>query len=234
MGEPHASLGQANRQAWQWAESEREFKRAIELSPNYATAYQWYAIFLRDLGRYDEAALMIKRAKELDPLSSVINSNISGIYLIQKDYDASIENSLKLIELDPNWAPAYQYLGLSYLKQGRLPEAIANLEKAVEIGKRDSNYLSGLGYVYAATGKRTEAIAIVKELEERYARKESREKNIATVYAGLGEKDKTFEWLEKGFSDKADLAGITYEIPFESLRDDLRYKNLLKRMGLPE
>ena len=234
LGEPHASLGQANRQAWQWAESEREFKRAIELNPNYATAYQWYAILLRDLGRYDEAVLMIKRAKELDPLSSVINSNLSTIYLIQKNYDASIENSLKLIELDSNWAPAYQFLGLSYLKQGREREAIANLEKAVEISKRDSNYLSGLGYVYAVTGKRAEAIAIVKELEERYARKESREKNVATVYAGLGEKDKTFEWLEKSFPVKADLAGITYELPYESLRDDPRYKDMVKRMGLPE
>ncbi len=181
LGEPHASLGLFYTQTWQWADSEREFKRAIELNPNYATAFQWYARLLVNLGRIDEAALMMERAKELDPLSSVIGSNLSLIYQTRNDLQTSIENSLKLIELDPNFPPAYGQLGLSYLKLGRGPEAIANFEKAVEISRRDSNYLSFLGYGYAVTGKRTEAIAILKELEEKYARKESKEKSIATI-----------------------------------------------------
>jgi TolB-like protein/Tfp pilus assembly protein PilF len=234
LGEPHASQGLVYSQSWQWADAEREYKRAIELNPNYATAYHWYSIFLRSHGRFDEAALMIKRAQEIDPLSSIININVSLTYQIQNDHEASIKNTLKTIELDPTFSPAYEALGLSYLKQGRNAEAIASLEKAVELSKRENNNFSVLGYVYAATGKRTESIAIVKELDKRYARNESPARNIAQVYAGLGEKDKAFEWLEKGFSDKGNLSWISFEIPFESLRDDPRYKDLMKRMNLPE
>jgi serine/threonine protein kinase/Flp pilus assembly protein TadD len=232
LAEPHASLGYVNRLSWQWTESEREFKRAVELNPNYATAYHWYSILLKDLGRFDEAALMIKRAKELDPLSSVIGNNLSAMYQIQNDHNASIENSLKIVELDPNFSLAYRVLGQAYLKQGRNAEAIANFEKAVELSNRGSNILRDLGYGYAVTGKRAEANAIVKELEEKYARKESNGMYVAGVYAGLGEKDKAFEWLEKDFQAKGDLADIRWEIPYESLRDDPRFKDLLKRMGL--
>ena len=234
LAEPHASLGYVNRQSWQWTDSEREFKRAIELNPNYATTYQWYSDLLKALGHFDEAALIIKRAHEIDPLSSIISINISEMYQIQKDHNASIENSLKIIELDPNFSLAYDYLGLSYLKQGRNAEAIANFEHAVELSKRESNILTDLGYVYAVTGRRAEAIAIVKELEQMYARKESLGRYVAAVYAGLGEKDKAFEWLEKDFQTREDSAPIRWEIPYESLRDDPRFRDLLKRMGLPE
>ena len=176
---------------------------------------------------------MLRRAKELDPLSSVINSNLSTVYLIQKDYNASIENALKLIELDPTFSYSYVILGLSYLKKGRTTEAIATLEKAVELSNRDVG-LSELGYGYGLTGNRAEANAIVRELEEMYARKESNGFYVAGVYAGLGDKDKAFEWLEKDFQSKEELAPIRWQIPYESLRDDPRYKDLLKRMGLPE
>ncbi|HEX3100249.1 MAG TPA: tetratricopeptide repeat protein, partial [Pyrinomonadaceae bacterium] len=234
LGEPHVSLGKVFEQLWQWTESEREYKRAIELNPNYATAYHWYSILLKNLGRFDEAASMIRRAHEIDPLSSVIGVNVSIIYQLQNNHDASIENSLKIIELDPNFLGAYDILGLSYLKQGRNDEAVASLEKAVEMSKRSSDVLSDLGYGYGVTGKRAEAIAIAKELEGKYARKESSGRYVAGVYAGLGDKDKAFEWLEKALQTREDLAFIRWYMPYESLRDDSRYKDLLKRMGLPE
>jgi serine/threonine protein kinase/Tfp pilus assembly protein PilF len=234
LAEPHASLGQVNKLSWQWAESEREFKRAIELNPNYATAYHWYSLLLRGLGRIDEGALMIRRAHDIDPLSSVIGVNISQMYQFQNNHNASIENMLKVIEIDPNYSDAYSILGLSYLKQGHYAEAIANMEKAVELSNRASFTLVNLGYGYGVTGKRAEAIAIVKELEEKYARKESSGRYVASVYAGLGEKDKAFEWLEKDYQTKGDLTWIRWEVPYETLRDDPRYKDLLKRMNLPE
>ncbi len=234
LAEPHASLGSINEYLWKWTEAEREFKRAIELNPNYATAYHWYGNFLRDIGRFDEAALMIRRAHEIDPLSSVISQNVSVIYQLQNDHNASIENSLKLIELDPSFSMAYQSLGVSYLKQGRNAEAISALEKSVDLSDRAGVKLADLGYAYGVTGKRTEAIAIVKELEEKYAKKEANPQNIVAVYAGLGDKDKAFEWLEKSFQTKGDLTYIRWAIPYESLRDDPRFKDLLKRMGLPE
>jgi eukaryotic-like serine/threonine-protein kinase len=234
LAEPHASLGTVNRQSWQWADSEREFKRAIELNPNYATAYHWYFILLLDLGRYGEAELMIRRGHDIDPLSSIIGMNNSAIYQIQNNHKASIENAREIIALDPNFPPAYQYLGLSVLKEGRQAEAIANFEKAVELSNRAGDALLFLGYGYAVTGRRNEALTIVKELEEKYAKKESSALSIAAVYAGLGDKDKAFEWLEKEFQAKGDLGNIRWDIPYESLRDDPRYKDLLKWMGLPE
>ncbi len=234
LAEPHASLGNVAKISWQWEEAEREFKRAIQLNPNYATSYHWYAELLKEFGRFDEAALMIKRAKELDPLSGIIGINISEMYQIQNDHQASIENSLKLIELDPNFPLAYDYLGLSYLKLGRNAEAIANIEKAVELSKRDGNILPDLGYAYAVTGKRSDAIAIAKELEGNYARKESNGLNVAEVYLGLGDKDKAFEWLEKEVQKRENVADIRFYSAFESLRDDPRFKDLLKKMNLPE
>jgi TolB-like protein/Tfp pilus assembly protein PilF len=234
LGEPHSSLGYVNELSWQWAEAEREYKRAIELNPNYATAYHWYSNFLKNLGRYDEAALMIKRAHEIDPLSSAISINVSRMYQWQNDHNASIENSLRVIELDPNHSGAYQYLGVSYLKQGRNAEAIASFEKAVELSDRSGETLMYLGYGYGVTGKRTEAIAVVKESEQKYARKETNARYVAGVYAGLGEKDKAFEWLEKDFQSKGEVSNIRWGLPYEPLRDDPRFKDLLKRMNLPE
>jgi len=235
LAEPHATLGQVNNQSWQYAEAEREYKRAIQLNPNYPTAYHWYSILLRDLGRNDEASKMINRAHELDPLSSVISVNISRVYQLQNNHTASIENSLKLIELDPNFAPAYQYLGLSYLKQGRSAEAITALKKAVELSGESSITLGDLGYVYAATGKRTEALTLIKRLEDKYARKQAIGEYIAPVYAGLGDKDKAFEWLERDFQARdGKLPEIRWQLQFDSLRDDPRYKDLLKRLNLTQ
>src|SRR5207248_2204238 len=109
-----------------------EYKRAIELNPNYPTAHHWYSILLKSVGRWDEAFTEIKRAQELDPLSNVINVNVSMTYFLKNDLNSAIEHSRKMIELDPNYADTYEYLGLAYLKQGRNSEAIATLEKAAE------------------------------------------------------------------------------------------------------
>ena len=236
LAEPHATLGSINESLWQWTEAEKEFKTAIELNPNYPTTYHWYSIFLKNFGRNDEAAAMIKRANELDPLSSVISVNVSREYLeLQHNYEASVQNTLKIIEIDPNFAPAYEYLGLAYLKLGRNAEAVAALEKAAELTNRAGVVLSDLGNVYAATGKRAEAIAVIKELEEKFARKEANGQFVAAVYAGLGDKDKAFEWLEKDFQIRnGKLGEIRWTFSLQSLRDDPRFKDLLRRMGLPE
>jgi tetratricopeptide (TPR) repeat protein len=235
LAEAHATLGIVNEYSWQWGEAEKEFKRAIELNPNYPTAYHWYSILLKNVGRNDEAAAMIKRAQELDPLSSIIGVNVSRMYGLQNNHDASIENSLKVIELDPNFAPAYEYLALSYLKRGRNAEAIAAAEKAVDLNNRAGITLGDLGNVYAVVGKRAEAIDKIKELEEKYTRKEAIGQYIAAVYVGLGDKDKAFEWLEKDFQARnGKLGEIRWQIQFEPLRDDPRFKDLIKRIGLPQ
>ena len=234
LAEPHTTLAFVYENSWQWAEAEKEFKRAIELNPNYPTTYHWYSIFLKGQGRYDDAAVAVKKAQELDPLSSPIAVNVSRLYHLQNDAQASVNNSLKLIELDPNFGSAYEYLGLAYLTLGRNAEAVAASEKAVELNDRAGITLGDLGFVYASTGKRADAEKVIKELEEKYAAKRAIGQYIAAVYAGLGDKDKAFEWLEKDFQDKnGKVLEIRWEMQFASLKDDPRALSLLKRMGLP-
>lgn len=235
LAEPHATLGTVNRQLWEWAEAEREFKRAIELNPNYATAYHWYSIMLLGLGRKDEALAMIQRAHELDPMSSIITATVTWMQLSRGNYQESIDNALRLIELDSNFGVAHDNLGLAYLKTGRHAEALAAFEKAAQLTNRWSAVLGNLGYAYAVTGKRTEALAVMKDLEEKFARNEANGISVATVCAGLGDRDKVFEWLEKDFQKgEGSLAEITASVPLEFLRDDPRFKDLLRRMNLPE
>ena len=235
LAEPHATLGTVNRQLWQWAEAEREYKRAIELNPNYATAYHWYAIMLLNVGRKDEALAMIQRAHELDPMSSIISATVTWVQLSLNNYQEGIENAIRLIELDPNFGIAYDNLGLAYMKAGRTAEAIASFEKASQLTNRWGFVLGNLGYAYAATGKQTEALAIISELEEKYTRNETNGYSVATVYAGLGDKVKVFEWLEKDYQKRdGSLADITVSVPLEPLHDDPRFKYLLRRMNLPE
>ncbi|MCC7306552.1 MAG: hypothetical protein IT173_03230 [Acidobacteria bacterium] len=235
LAEPHATLGLINKFAWKWKESEAEFKRAIDLNPNYATSYHWYSILLRSLGRFEETAAVIKQAEKLDPLSSIIGVNVSDAYQMLNDHDSSVRTMLKIIELDPTFSAAHENLGASYLKLGRNEEGIAHLERAVELSKRSAVRLRGLGYGYAVTGKRELAIAIAGELEEKFAKNESNGQYIASVYAGLGDRGKAFEWLEKDLENRhGSLPDIIWRIHFETLRDDPRYKSLLKRMNLPE
>jgi TolB-like protein/Tfp pilus assembly protein PilF len=234
-GETHATLAMIHNQLWEWTEAEKEFKRAIELSPNYATAYHWYSILLKNMGRFEEAGRVIRHAAELDPLSGAIGNNVAMIYQVENNDEASIKTSLRVIELYPNYGRAYEYLGLSYLRMGRKDDAVATMEKAVELSKRQNVILSELGYVYARAGKRKEAMSLAEELQGKYARNEAAGHEVAAIYSGLGEKDKAFEWLEKDFENRdSRLPSFRWEMQFEPLRDDPRFKDLVRRIGLPE
>ena len=234
LAEPHATLGILHMQSFQWAEAEKESKRAVDLNPNYPTGLQWYGSILIDFGKYDEALVIIKRAAELDPLSGSISNALTGIYQAQHDYDAAIANSLKFIDLDPAFPASYRDLALSYSKSGRCEEAVPQAEKAAALGNRASWLLGDLGYVYGACNKRTEALATAKELETRYGRKETASRYVAAVYAGLGENDKALEWLEKDLQTKnGRLAEIRWTVPFDSLHGDPRFQDIFRRMGLP-
>jgi eukaryotic-like serine/threonine-protein kinase len=233
LGEAHASLAWSYGPGlWQWEKSEREFKRAIELSPNYPTAHQWYGLLLRDLGRFDEAKLEIKRAQELDPVSLIIGQVAAQNYLFEGDTSRALEEANRLVELDPNYPRGLEVLGWIYLKQGRNSEAVATLQKAVAAGG-DRRILGSLGYMLAISGRKTEALTLLKEVQAKYERHEALAKDVAGIYAGLREKDQVFVWLEKDFQARAGpLSRIGWELPFESVRSDPRFTDLLRRMGL--
>ncbi len=235
LGEAHTTLGLINRSLWNWAEAEKEFKRAIELNRNYPTAHHWYCRFLRAMGRPDEALAEIKRANELDPLSGVILGNLVQVYLQLGEVDAAFEQCRKAIELYPNYPGLHNSLSYVYLKQGRTAEALAEAQKAVELSNRANGHLSLLGYVCAVSGNRNKALAIVKELEERYQKRQADGIDIAGIHTGLGNKDQAFEWIEKQFQNhSSELMAVKTEPVFEPLRSDPRYKDLLRRMNLPE
>jgi TolB-like protein/Flp pilus assembly protein TadD len=235
LGEAHATLGLINNRSWQWAEAGTEFKRAVELNPNYPTLHHWYSINLRDTGRLDEALAEIKRGQELDPLSGIIGGNVGIAYITKNDSNSAAAQFKKMIELDPNWWGGHFYLGMAHLKLTRNDEATSELQKSVELSNRSSWPLGVLGYAYAITGKRSEALAILKELEERYPKRAAIGIQVATVYAGLGDREQTFSWLEKAVQDRSgELVRIKWHPPFDSLHDDPRFKDLVRRMGLPE
>jgi TolB-like protein/Flp pilus assembly protein TadD len=235
LAEPHATLGNVYYNKWQWAESETEYKRAIELNPNYATAYHWYSVLLFAMGRNDEGAAMITRAYELDPMSSIINQNLAQMHQMKNDHKAAIEVCQKIIELDPNFPGGHFTIAWSYLKTGRNDEAIASFQKALELSGRTSNGLSELGAAFAASDRPKEAQELIRELEERYRKQQADGHDLATVYGARGDKDKAFEWLEKDLSARTgSLPEFRFARSSEPLRDDSRFKHLLKRMGLPE
>ncbi len=235
LAEPHATLASNYQQSWQWSEAEKAYKRAIEINPNYPTAYHWYSLLLKEIGRNREAEAAIRRAYELDPLSSVIGINIAELYLQQRNFDASIETCRKIIEIAPTYPAAYEGLAVSYMSKRMFPDALVAAEKAAELSKRAGVTLGSVGHVFAVAGERAKAIAIVKELEDKYLRREASGFDIASVYAGLGDKDKAFDWLEKDFRTRnGKLQQIRWEVEFEPLRNDPRFRDLLRRMNLPE
>jgi len=235
LGEAHASLGYVNRLLWNFAETERELKRAIELNPNYATAHKYYGNYLCEVGRWDECLVEYKRAQELEPLSLIICANLAELYLTTGDLNSAVEQSQRAIDLDPNWYYIRHLLGVVYLKQGRNGEALEESEKSVELSKRQSVPLGVLAYVYAKVGKRTEAVALADELKQRYTEGRANGYDIARAYVGLDDRDQAFAWLEKDIPTRnATMPGFLYMPPLDALRDDPRFKDIARRIGLPE
>ncbi len=235
LAEPHAALGLIKSEyQWDWEGADKELKRAMELDPNYPTIYHWYSNSLEEQGKLEEALSEIKRAQELDPLSPVITSNVGEVLSFMKRYDPAIEQFKKTLELDPTFAAALVGLGDLYAQQDKFDEAISELQKVRQILGANNPYGAGdLGYVYAKAGKRDEAIKILNQLLEFSKRGSTLSVQVAYVYAGLGDKDKAFEWLEKGYDEQnTQLGYLKIDPAWDNLRSDSRYKVMLKKIGL--
>jgi DNA-binding winged-HTH domains len=233
LAEAHTSLGKVYESLWLWQEAEKEYRRAIELSPNYPTAHHWYSRYLRRMRRYEESLVESQRAQELDPLSLPINGNLAIAYMVKGLVASFIEQARKIKEIDPNHPTMYAVLGLVYLREGRAVDALAELEKAVELSAREAEYLGYLGYGYAVLHRRAEAFAILEDLKRMYADREAVGQDLASVCAGLEERDLAFAWLEKDMQAHSGYAAnIVYEPRFDSLRSDRRFMQLLRRMNL--
>jgi TolB-like protein/DNA-binding winged helix-turn-helix (wHTH) protein/Tfp pilus assembly protein PilF len=219
---------------WDWPGAEREFRRAIELNPGYATAHQWYAELLSQIGRHEEALAEIKLAEQLDPFSLIINVVHGDALRSAGQYDLAIEQLQKTLEIDPNFAHAHFHLGMTYLLKVAFADAIAEFQKAVSLSPNVTDYKGGLGYAYAVAGDRAEARKLLEELKARSKQSYVPWFYIAGIYAGLGEKDQAIANLEKAYEQhEQGLAVMKREPMFDPLRSDARFKELLRRMNLP-
>ena len=233
LGEAHAALGYIKfRIDWDWKGAEKEFKRAIELKPGYATAHEWYALFLAIQGRLNEALSEMKKAYELDPLSSSVNNGMARIYYFRNENDKSIAQTKKTLQIDPNYAEAHFTIGMAYYKIKEYAKAETALKKAVELSNMRPIMVGLLGSVYAREGKKKDAQKLLAELE-------SSEMNndklfaIAILKSNMGQGDEGLNILEKLVDEKYGIAiYVKVEKNLFKESNTSRYKQILEKMGL--
>ncbi|MCA1600447.1 MAG: protein kinase [Acidobacteria bacterium] len=236
LAEAHTALGEyLNYFEWDRVGAEKEFRRAIELNPNYATAHNWLGIdLLAPTKRFDEAIRELKRAEELDPLSPMIGSNLGVAILFTRRYDEAITQYRRVLSLDPNFAFARFNLGGAFHSKGLYAEAITEYQKALELS--DDPFTKGfLALSLAKSGQIDEAMRLLNQLKLESAQRYVPSYAIAIVFIGLNEKDEAIKWLEKDVAERSFYASYYAVSPeLDDLRSDPRFKVMLKRLNLPE
>jgi len=226
LAETHTARAAAANLEWDWPKAESEYKRAIELNPNYATAHFWYGHTLEGMGRFEEGLREKQRAHELDPLNLTITCGLGIALDITGRPEQAKELYLKALELDSSFPMAHGYLGLFLEEQGRYQEAVAEFGKA---GQKDS-----LGHVYALSGKQREAQEILQELKKLSKRRYVSPFGVAIVYTGLGDKEQAFNGLEKAYqAHDQRLIYLKVDPRLKPLRSAPRFQDLLRRMNFP-
>ncbi len=220
---------------WDWAGAEMEFKKAIELNPNYATAHQRYAIQLAAQGRMQLAELEIKKAQELDPLSLIINTDVGLISYFQAQYEPSISQFRKTLELDPDFSVAHFALALALEQQDRYEEALVEFDTGMRLSG-DRSFLSSPAHTMAISGRLEEARQLLQELMELSSKRYVSPYRLAVVYAGLGEIESTFEWLNKAIQDRSVWLihlHLARDPRLNPLRHDPRFADILRQISVP-
>ncbi|CAN5269758.1 hypothetical protein BH10ACI1_BH10ACI1_01260 [soil metagenome] len=236
LGEAHCSLGFSYLlYDWNFTEAERQFKRAIELSPNYPNSHDGYGFYLKAVGRHAEAIEKCKLVQNLDPLSPFAHVSLGYSYYFARNYEKAIDECNKALEMDKNSTFAYRNLGLAYLQQGKHGKAIEALSNAVKYSCGGLAFESYLGFAYASAGKRAEALEVLASLEDLDKEGYVPAYNFAIICAGLGDSDKAFEWFEQARKERSGfLPFLKVEPIVDGLRGDSRFQDLLTRIGLPE
>jgi TolB-like protein/DNA-binding winged helix-turn-helix (wHTH) protein/Tfp pilus assembly protein PilF len=235
LAEAHVSLAIVlEAYDWDWVSAEQEFKRAIELNPNYATAHQWYGLYLASLGRFSEAEVEVRRAQKLDPLSPIVNMALPEVFTWEGRYDEAIAEYKKIIALDPSFAGSYGNLANLYERKHMYSEALDTMQPYCSL-KGDPDLGRELRKIYSTSGY-NEVIRkeLARSLQERASGKYASPVGIAASYALLGEKKAAVEWLERGYEERT--SGMQYlgvESEFDSLRSNPKFQYWLGVLGLP-
>ena len=233
LAEAHTSLGYSRFiYDWDWSGAEAAFKRAIELNADYATAYHLYSDYLTASGRFDEALAALRRAQELEPLSLIINTDISWVLFHARRYAQARDRLAPALEMDPAFPAARWVLGLNLLQEGMHAEAIDEFQTALRILPDTPFVLASLGHAYAVDGQQREALQVIDELHDLAGRHYVSPYHIATIYAGLAEHDLAFQYLERAYSERAHWLIYLNVVPlFDGLREDPRFEALATRVG---
>jgi serine/threonine protein kinase/Flp pilus assembly protein TadD len=234
LAEAHAALAAVKLwREFDWEAGERGFRKAIDLNPSYGTAHLWLALYLAAIGRMDEALLEITFGHELDPLSRVLNLNLARILYFARRFDESAKQCLKTIEMFPDYLIAHRRLGMTYGEQGMFMEAEAEFKAALSLAPRDSETMSAMAYVYAAAGRMDEARKVFEQIKEIAREGYVSPYSLARVHIGLGQIDEAFAELEATYKERHGI--LTYlkvEPMFDRIRDDARFIDLLRRLGI--
>jgi len=235
--EAHTSLGQILLfYDFDFAGSTREFKRAITLNPNYATAHHWYGSGPPTcLGEFDRGIAELKRAQQLDPLSLIINADLGGAFVAARRYDEAITQLRKTIEMDPRFYFAHWNLGEALELKGQLPEAVAEYKKAAELDE-DPFVLALVGQADAKLGQRDEAIKILSQLQRLATKRYVANYSFALMHMALGEKAKAIDWFERAYRDRSgpEIVGIKVDPMLDPLHGDPRFEALVQKVLAPK
>jgi len=236
LAESHVSMGQVLENFdWGFDGAEREFRRALVINPGYATGLQWYAELLENLGRYDEALAMIRRAQEADPFSLIINAVHGQILSRSGRPKEAVTQFQKTLDLERNFPLGHFLFGLTLVHHGKNEEAVKELEQAVQSSRESSVYRSMLAYVYAQTGRIEEARKILGDVIQEAKSDRASWMDVAGIYAALGEKDHAFAALEMAFQRRdSRMTMLLNHEALMPLRSDPRFSDLVRRVGLPQ
>jgi serine/threonine-protein kinase len=241
LAEAHTSLAKIKLSyEWDWPGAESEFKKAIQLNPGYATAHQWYGVYLSEMGRHDESIRERMTAQELDPLSLSITTGLGRALFWARRYDDSIQQLQSAMPKDPNYSDTYWSLGLAYEQKRMYPEAIAAFQKAVDLSKvSEANegkpeMLAALGHAYALGGRQSEAKAMIEKLAKLAASHAYVSSyGVSLIYVALGDKETAFQWLERAFQERDEnFIHLKVDPRLDPIRSEPRFQQLLQRVNL--
>jgi tetratricopeptide (TPR) repeat protein len=235
LAEAYASRGHVRWKEFDWTGAESDFKRSIELNPNYSYAHLFYSLFLSFNGRTGESFNESRRSLELDPYSIPINANVALIYYLGRHPDEAIVAGRRAVEFDSGMPFAHQRLGLAYEQKGMLPEAITEFQAAVSQSNRVQLAVTSLAHAYALSGNKVDARRLLAELEEKSKQEFVSPYLVATVYVALDEKQRAIELLEEAYAKRSiDVVQAKVDPKLDPLRDDPRFQELMKKIGFPE
>jgi TolB-like protein/DNA-binding winged helix-turn-helix (wHTH) protein/Tfp pilus assembly protein PilF len=236
LAEAHASFAHISMvYDWNWATAEKEFKRAIEINPNYAGAHEWYAEFLSARGRESEALEEMKRARDADPLLVLMHAAVAEALYYSRRYDDVISQCQQTLELDPDYPIAHFHLGRAYMAKNMYPEAIAEYQKAQASVGETPAIVMAIGYANAKAGNRA---ATQKALEQ--LRAQSKERYVpalyfGAIYTGLGDSNVGISWLEKAYREHSGyLIYLNVDPMADPLRSNPRFQALLRKIGITQ